>query len=583
MFKKNQELTNIIDREIEIINQEILEIKEDNLKLVEIYNDLSNNINNLIYIKKDTLKKIIKKFNIKNYKDLYNELKTIRKILTMNKEYKCTLRLFKKNKDAYNYFLENFSNLIKKDEESDPDILKLKKNKEEYNSLKEIINKEKFAITKKEVVLIEKLFEDDNTKESQDIISELIEYENTLYQDTISKAKKKPIEKANEKDFIYLFKKYNYNYLELEKEYQKLLITNGNIKNITEIFKILEKYEYPTINNNYILVSILLGSSEKCITEVTEFAKENKILPKDLLEISGALICQNDNKNTDFYSIMTTGSSIDFMRNIKTLKDNGINIDYLFKKCKSILTIPNKLLEKNLDAFKKYGFSFDYKKRGIIDPSPCALMSLNFAEIVDAFIEINPNGLKYLVDNLSNLKTVSNPLALMFYNIYACTNKAKTFEDGPFRKVLEESNENYQLKAIITRNRPDLHNTYYLGITEENKQEKTNTITPKIKGKNRFDKIIKNSKEKTISNSIFNNTYIQAINKYIDYDNALIYNFNGVRISRLKVLRIYNTLIKNGIKDSIDSFMYAITYNTIINKENYDKIYNCIKEEIEIR
>lgn len=583
MFKKNQELTNIIDREIEIINQEILEIKEDNLKLVEIYNDLSNNINNLIYIKKDTLKKIIKKFNIENYKDLYNELKTIRKILTMNKEYKCTLRLFKKNKDAYNYFLENFSNLIKKDEESDPDILKLKKNKEEYNSLKEIINKEKFAITKKEVVLIEKLFEDDNTKESQDIISELIEYENTLYQDTISKAKKKPIEKANEKDFIYLFKKYNYNYLELEKEYQKLLITNGNIKNITEIFKILEKYEYPTINNNYILVSILLGSSEKCITEVTEFAKENKILPKDLLEISGALICQNDNKNTDFYSIMTTGSSIDFMRNIKTLKDNGINIDYLFKKCKSILTIPNKLLEKNLDAFKKYGFSFDYKKRGIIDPSPCALMSLNFAEIVDAFIEINPNGLKYLVDNLSNLKTVSNPLALMFYNIYACTNKAKTSEDGPFRKVLEENNENYQLKAIITRNRPDLHNTYYLGITEENKQEKTNTITPKIKGKNRFDKIIKNSKEKTISNSIFNNTYIQAINKYIDYDNALIYNFNDVRISRLKVLRIYNTLIKNGIEDSIDSFMYAITYNTIINKENYDKIYNCIKEEIEIR
>lgn len=583
MFKKNQELTNIIDREIEIINQEILEIKEDNLKLVEIYNDLSNNINNLIYIKKDTLKKIIKKFNIENYKDLYNELKTIRKILTMNKEYKCTLRLFKKNKDAYNYFLENFSNLIKKDEESDPDILKLKKNKEEYNSLKEIINKEKFAITKKEVVLIEKLFEDDNTKESQDIISELIEYENTLYQDIISKAKKKPIEKVNEKDFIYLFKKYNYNYLELEKEYQKLLITNGNIKNITEMFKILEKYEYPTINNNYILVSILLGSSEKCITEVTEFAKENKILPKDLLEISGALICQNDNKNTDFYSIMTTGSSIDFMRNIKTLKDNGINIDYLFKKCKSILTIPNKLLEKNLDAFKKYGFSFDYKKRGIIDPSPCALMSLNFAEIVDAFIEINPNGLKYLVDNLSNLKTVSNPLALMFYNIYACTNKAKTSEDGPFRKVLEENNENYQLKAIITRNRPDLHNTYYLGITEENKQEKTNTITPKIKGKNRFDKIIKNSKEKTISNSIFNNTYIQAINKYIDYDNALIYNFNDVRISRLKVLRIYNTLIKNGIKDSIDSFMYAITYNTIINKENYDKIYNCIKEEIEIR
>ena len=65
--------------------------------------------------------------------------------------------------------------------------------------------------------------------------------------------------------------------------------------------------------------------------------------------------------------------------------------------------------------------------------------------------------------------------------------------------------------------------------------------------------------------------------------NALIYNFDGVRISRLKVLRIYNKLIKNGIEDSMDSFMYAITYKSILSELSYTKIYNCVKKEAEAR
>ena len=111
----------------------------------------------------------------------------------------------------------------------------------------------------------------------------------------------------------------------------------------------------------------------------------------------------------------------------------------------------------------------------------------------------------------------------------------------------------------------------------------TNTIEIDIHGKDKFDEIIKNKEDVDISNSIFSNPYIESINKYIDYDNALIYNFNGVRISRLKVLRIYNKLIKNGIKDSLDSFMYAVTYNSILSSENFDKIYKCLKKEVENR
>ena len=148
---------------------------------------------------------------------------------------------------------------------------------------------------------------------------------------------------------------------------------------------------------------------------------------------------------------------------------------------------------------------------------------------------------------------------------------------------MEEGKENLQLKAIITRNNKKYRNTYYKGINKDNKKEITNTIDINFKDKDKYDNIIKNTKDLQISNSIFNNAYIQSINKYIDYDSALIYNFKGIRISRLKVLRIYNTLIKSGIKDSFDSLMYAITYNTIISRENYDKLSKCIKKEIEVR
>ena len=86
---------------------------------------------------------------------------------------------------------------------------------------------------------------------------------------------------------------------------------------------------------------------------------------------------------------------------------------------------------------------------------------------------------------------------------------------------MENGKPNYQLKAIITRNKPQYRNTYYMGITEDYKKEATNTIEIDIHGKDKFDEIIKNKEDVDISNSIFSNPYIESINKYIDYDNAL--------------------------------------------------------------
>ena len=47
-------------------------------------------------------------------------------------------------------------------------------------------------------------------------------------------------------------------------------------------------------------------------------------------------------------------------------------------------------------------------------------------------------------------------------------------------------------------------------------------------------------------------------------------------ISKLKVQRIFYILVQAGLDNLEDSLLYAITYNTIINQENFDKIKNIV-------
>ena len=55
------------------------------------------------------------------------------------------------------------------------------------------------------------------------------------------------------------------------------------------------------------------------------------------------------------------------------------------------------------------------------------------------------------------------------------------------------------------------------------------------------------------------------------------YNIDGVLISRYKVLRYMTTLIYNGMNESKDMLMYAITKNSFLTKEEYEKIETVVE------
>ena len=74
-----------------------------------------------------------------------------------------------------------------------------------------------------------------------------------------------------------------------------------------------------------------------------------------------------------------------------------------------------------------------------------------------------------------------------------------------------------------------------------------------------------------------NDYFINVLEKNYKVD-ELRYNFNGETVSRIKVLRVYEELINKGAAGTVDSIRYAIYKNSILTKEKYDKIEECLNE-----
>ena len=74
---------------------------------------------------------------------------------------------------------------------------------------------------------------------------------------------------------------------------------------------------------------------------------------------------------------------------------------------------------------------------------------------------------------------------------------------------------------------------------------------------------------------VYNDSFIKRLEEMCKEDDYR-YNFNGVIISRFKVLRYYETMIKKSIAGTVDSIMYAVCKDSILTEEQYKTIKNCV-------
>lgn len=550
---------------------------------------------NISTVSLETINDIIDSFSISNdeKKQLKEDISTIMTILKLNNISGTTLVLDDSQINVLNKFTNYLHEYVVTRRDfatyENIDIEKISSLNDKYKSLATLLNNPKNKKFVSDISTLNILFDENNVSsdERRDILLSIIKYNKSLFnykkkedESSITKYGDLDIDKVR-----VIFKKYDYDFDSYSENFKNKVLGNGSFVRIREVLDSFSKYKFPKVLNEYTLMSLLLGADKETISRCVSLATSNKLKVEQLLRIPGVLIKRENgtilskryNKfrivgyNSDNYKdeVYIVGSFKDFEKNIYSLSKYGLSIKNVFNRCPLVLVIPNEILSINLETFLEYGFTFKDRSNILFDKAMPALLCNNLAEVIDQFIEIHPYGISYLRQNLSCVKTVSSCFDTMFYKIYYSIMKKGINE--AFITVISSNKSFLCFKSLESEE--------YLNINDNNKVEITNTIIPEFADRDKYMEIIKNT-DLSIDIEIFDNEFIQNINVYSDKEEPLIYNFEGIRISKIKVLRIFNALLKNHILADIDSFMFSITYNTIINQNDYNKLTDIIKKVI---
>ena len=550
---------------------------------------------NISTVSLETINDIIDSFSISNddKKQLKEAISTIMTILKLNNISGTTLVLDDSQINVLNKFTNYLHEYVVTRRDfatyENIDIEKITFLNDKYKSLATLLNNPKNKKFVSDISTLNILFDENNVSsdERRDILLSIIKYNKSLFnykkkedESSITKYGDLDIDKVR-----VIFKKYDYDFDSFSDNFRNKVLGNGSFVRIREVLDSLSKYKFPKVLNEYTLMSLLLGSDKETISRCVSLATSNKLKVEQLLRIPGVLIKRQNgtilskryNKfrivgyDSDNYKdeVYIVGSFKDFEKNIYSLSKYGLSIKNVFNRCPLVLVIPNEILSDNLETFLEYGFTFKDRSNNLFDKAMPALLCNNLAEVIDQFIEIHPYGISYLRQNLSCIKTVSSCFDTMFYKIYYSIMKKGINE--AFITVISNNKSFLCFKSLESEE--------YLNINDNNKVEITNTIIPEFTDRGKYMEIIKNT-DLSIDFEIFDNEFIQNINIYSDKEEPLIYNFDGIRISKIKVLRIFNALLKNHVLANMDSFMFSVTYNTIINQNDYNRLADIIKKVI---
>lgn len=554
---------------------------------------------NISIIPYSDLEKIVDGFSItlEEKKTMKNQLRTIVTILKLNSINGTNMVLDEGQMEVLNIFLRKLHEYISERRDfmlkNNIDIEKLTEINDKYKALATTLSNPKNTNFISDMDSLITLFDEVSLpeEERQKIIVSLIKYNRNIFNSKNKTGKKKVNSNLLDTNKVKeIFKKYGYDFSKLSGDIQDKILEFGKLGKIKEVLCTLSKLGLEKLDeeeNGYQLMSLVLASDKETIGNTVKFALKKRILNNLLVVMPSAFISSENNSfnnigNKKFkimdsafinnYKPYIVGCDLEFRNNALLLEKYGLSVKYVLDKCPLLLMISSEKLSNNLELFLEYGFSFNGKKKRLVNSALMALTADNFSEIVDQFIEIHPFGVRYLRDNLSSIKTVKRADDILFYNIYY----SRLFEndDVAFRRVISNNTE----YLCICGNINDRFRKSYYGINDSNKREITNTIIPIFNAKNRYLEVLEKDYDRVIDVSIFDNEYIQKINVFSDEVEPLIYNFGGIRISKIKVLRIFNILIKNGILASLDSLLFAITYNTIISAENYERLSKMIRE-----
>ena len=391
----------------------------------------------------------------------------------------------------------------------------------------------------------------------------------------------------SESDVFDLFDKYNYNFDDFKDKDKVQLLKYGNLSTINDILKVFSDNEVSLYIKGFSskLVQILLHSNGDIVSSIMSNLKDdctenkyidnegnsynvsltellNKYLNFPSLFISGKRAYYNSRsggkeKTVDgLYSDdkkYVTGAYDNYIKNRKLFISRGIDPTNIIKNCPSVFCISYNKVKENFDSFDFYKIPSEIYKNTL-----SSLQAVDPLSSIDQFIEVGCY--EYILSNFSYVNKRSDDL--MFYRIV----KASQMNKDIYSK---RRTQKVQFMGSISNDKNNEFN-----LNDSNKVESVGQYIPTFDSK--FDDVVNSNRNAGPIILAYNNYFIQKVEEYKMDD--LRYNFNGVIISRYKVLRIYETLIKNRMAGTLGAIKYAICKNSILTEEQYRNIEDCLEK-----
>ena len=358
-----------------------------------------------------------------------------------------------------------------------------------------------------------------------------------------------------------------YNKLSKYGKYDKMqsLIDFIKLKNLEFVFK-----------NPEILTNTLLYSSVELLQNMINVSEENEMDWRNAL-----LRCPvyfypavRTNKKSSKNSTLgennssITGGLSNYENNVKFLNSKNIKCSDVLSDCITFFSFKPSNNKKNYEFLQKYLIplkdQYGRTKKGF-----SALKYSGIFDNLDIGIECGcyeyyKDNITVLIDGRSNMYRIKlaekeNYSASDFFSEVNMKNNLGV------KKVLRRS--------VLRRDEfgKDKNETFnqYNAVTIDNY---INSDTVEL-----YDKILKSNENINITDISERDYYIQKLDN-VYMKNDLIYDFDGVIISRLKVLRFYQTLISSPeIEPSYDVLLYAITKLSMLDEEEMNIIISSLK------
>lgn len=320
-----------------------------------------------------------------------------------------------------------------------------------------------------------------------------------------------------------------------------------------------------------IITKTLLYSSVKQLNQVKytnnlDFAELVRTMPTILYPATRSKISAPKVNSGSNSTSATSGAMTNYIKNSELLRKYNISPEEIWNRCSTFFKQSYRANSDSIKCLDSYGISL-YNADGNLKEIFSILGNRNpsIIDIYDAALEADAKDY-----------ALNNPSSIAPYQLY------KFYMIKLARKYGMENRDifgNYTMpdKKVFLRSKKIIEN---VNITAdiENIFEEYGAVEIELPNRDIYDNLTKIADIIEISEEVLNDPNIKALDQFKQNDD--LYNFNGVKISRRKVLRYY-TLLKNNDKViDITSIMYCILHRSMVDEEEFNNLYTLVKSVV---